>query len=511
MPDSAPTAQTGTALLALDKVSTRLGFNEVLSDLNWTFRSGESWAVVGPNGAGKTTLVQVLLQRRPYFQGTIERHPELLKPERIGYVALHQQKQLIAREERRDRWEDYSGKEEKGLTCRNWVTEEVHPDPDELERLAARFQMTDLLDRPLRQYSNGELRKTLLLRALLTHPALLLLDEPYDGLDANSTAWLKRTLGDLINDGFPVLLVTHRADEVVPEITHVLALKAGRIFQQGPRQEVLCDEVLHDLYDPAFGQDSATLRKERPLPVPEATAPNTTPPVVMRNVTVRYGEKVVLNGLDWTVQPGENWMVVGPNGAGKSTLLNLISGDHLQGYSNDIRIFGQKRGSGESIWDLKQRIGLVSSEFQVKYRNDLLGRHVILSGFFDSIGLYRQASPAQRAQADTWIAALGLEELSAGKYQLLSYGQQRLILLARALVKHPDLLILDEPCQGLDPQNRERILRLVDRIGSETATQVLYITHATEDTLRCVHHVLCFVPQPEGGFRPQFETAENFP
>ena len=229
----------------------------------------------------------------------------------------------------------------------------------------------------------------------------------------------------------------------------------------------------------------------------------------MHNVTVRYGEKVILDRLNWTVQSRENWMVVGPNGAGKSTLLSLIAGDHLQAYSNDIRVFGCQRGSGESIWDLKQRIGLVSSEFQVKYRNEIRGRHVVLSGFFDSIGLYRQASPTQRAQAEAWIAALGLEALAEAEYQKLSYGQQRLILLVRALVKHPELLILDEPCQGLDPQNRERILRIVDRIGHETATQVLYITHATEDTLRCLHHVLRFVPQAGGGFRPQFEQAAN--
>ncbi len=130
IPNAASGPQTGTVLLALENVSTQLGSKEGLSNLYWTFRSGESWALVGPNGAGKTTLVQVLLQRRPYFQGTIRRHPELLKPERIGYVALHQQKQLIAREERKERWEDYSGKEQVGLTCRSWVTAEVHPDPE---------------------------------------------------------------------------------------------------------------------------------------------------------------------------------------------------------------------------------------------------------------------------------------------------------------------------------------------------------------------------------------------
>ena len=509
IPNAASGSQTGTVLLALENVSTQLGCKEVLSNLNWTFRSGESWALVGPNGAGKTTLVQVLLQRRPYFQGTIRRHPELLKPERIGYVALHQQKQLIAREERKERWEDYSGKEQVGLTCRSWVTAEVHPDPEQLESLAARFQMADLLDRPLRQYSNGELRKTLLLRALLTNPALLLLDEPFDGLDTNSTAWLKQTLGVLIQSGLPVLLVTHRADEVVPEISHVLALKAGCIFKQGSQQEVLCEKLLRNLYDPTFGQGSTQTKMARPLPLPAATTPSTDPPVVMRNVTVRYGEKVVLNGLDWTVQPGENWLVVGANGAGKSTLLNLISGDHLQGYSNDVRIFGQKRGSGASIWDLKQRIGLVSSEFQVKYRNEIRGRHVILSGFFDSIGLYRQASPTQRAQAEAWITALELETFAEAEYQKLSYGQQRLILLVRALVKHPELLILDEPCQGLDPQNRERILQLVDRIGHETSTQVLYVTHAAEDTLTCIDRILRFVPQADGGFHTQFEQSAN--
>ena len=158
-------------------------------------------------------------------------------------------------------------------------------------------------------------------------------------------------------------------------------------------------------------------------------------------------------------------LILGPNGSGKTTLLNLITADNPQAYANRIYLFGRRRGSGESIWDIKQRIGIVSSEFQIRYRKPITAFEVVLSGFFDSVGLYRHASAGQKQMAEQWMAVLGIAHKSDKIFNQLSYGEQRMVLLARAMVKMPLMLILDEPCQGLDRTNRHRILEAIDIIG----------------------------------------------
>jgi molybdate transport system ATP-binding protein len=189
---------------------------------------------------------------------------------------------------------------------------------------------------------------------------------------------------------------------------------------------------------------------------------------------------------------GENWCIRGPNGSGKSTLLALICGDHPQAYANDIRLFGMPRGSGESIWDIKRRIGLLSTEFQIAYRRAASGLEVVVSGFHDSIGMYEPSSPAEEAAARELLEGLGLEELAERDFDTLSGGQQRLLLLARAMVKRPELLVLDEPCQGLDPANRGRILAMLERIvpGTGAGADLIYVSHHRDELPRCLTHLL---------------------
>ena len=203
-----------------------------------------------------------------------------------------------------------------------------------------------------------------------------------------------------------------------------------------------------------------------------------------------YRDRRVLDHINWCVYHGENWLVSGPNGSGKSTLLRLISADHLQAYANDIFLFGRKRGTGESIWAIKQRIGLVSSEFQVRYRQSLSGYEVVLSGFFDSVGLFRLAGQDQREHARDWVARLQIEQLAAMPFDRMSSGQRRMVLIARAVVKAPELLILDEPCQGLDARNRKRVLAMVEQIGAETPTNLIVTTHHIDERPTCMTHEL---------------------
>ena len=210
----------------------------------------------------------------------------------------------------------------------------------------------------------------------------------------------------------------------------------------------------------------------------------------MQAIHVAYGGKPIISNLDWTVNWGENWAVLGPNGSGKTTLLNLITGDNLQGYANRIDLFGKPKGSGESVWEIKQRIGLVSADLQLHYRKSITAREVVQSGFFDSVGLFRFCTPQQRETADCWIQRLQIENLGDMIFDRLSNGERRMVLVARALVKHPDLLILDEPCQGLDINNRQRVLSLVDTVGRSKTTGLILVTHYEEEIVPSITHTL---------------------
>ena len=215
------------------------------------------------------------------------------------------------------------------------------------------------------------------------------------------------------------------------------------------------------------------------LPPLDAEAPL----VRLTGATVRYTDNTVFENLDWTIEPNEHWQVTGPNGSGKTCLLSLITGDHPQCYTNDIEVFGFQRGTGESIWQIKQYIGYVSTALQWEYRVSTSLRNVIISGFYDSIGLYTKSTDTQKAIADEWLAVLGMADRSDEPFNKMSFGEQRLALIARAMVKHPPLLILDEPCLGLDDMNRQLVLALIERICQTNETTVLYVNHREEDRI----------------------------
>jgi molybdate transport system ATP-binding protein len=212
--------------------------------------------------------------------------------------------------------------------------------------------------------------------------------------------------------------------------------------------------------------------------------------VRIADASVRYDEVEVLHGVSWTIRQGENWALLGPNGSGKTTLLSLILGDNPQAYASDVEVLGHRRGAGESVWDVKHGIGYVAPEMQMHYEPDTAALAVVCSGLFDSVGLYRRPTPAQRQAAMAWLRRMGLARLTGRAFGDLSAGQQRVLLMARAMVKAPRLLVLDEPCQGLDAANRDRIVRLVDRMAAGGATGVVYVTHHFQEIPACVTHVL---------------------
>jgi molybdate transport system ATP-binding protein len=476
-------------MIALDNVTLRVRDRFLLHNTDWMIKAGQQWAVLGPNGAGKSTLVKALFNEVAVVKGRLTRHGEVSTPDAIGYVSFELQQDLIASDEFKDEARFFSGSEESGTTVNQMLQSSIRYHPKEMDQLAAEFNIEYLLNRKLRALSNGEIRKVLLARALLKRPRLLILDEPFDGLDSDAKGHLHCLINRLIKKQLQVILVSHRLEEIPALISHVLFIKDGFIQYNGTKQNYDSSRRCY------HNKQLHTGVSKRPnTPISDRLYPENKKEhasiIKMVDVTVKYGKVCLLNKLNWSVKAGENWAIAGPNGSGKTTLLRLVAGDHPQAYANEIYLFARRRGRGESIWEIKQRIGIVSSEFHIAYRKQIKTFEVVLSGFFDSVGLYRHASRKQQHTASDWLKILGLTDLKEKPFNQLSYGQQQMILLARAIVKSPELLILDEPCQGLDPSNRKLILDLIDYVGRNSLTQILLVTHHIKEIPNFISNIL---------------------
>ncbi len=475
--------------LQIKQARFRLSDTQVLDLHDLTIHAGESWAFIGANGSGKSSLARALSGELAALDGYVR--CDFIRPVRLS---LEQLQKLVADEWQRNNSDLLSEDEEDyGFTAAEIIQQQVKNSARCLQ-LAGQFAITHLLKRRFRYLSTGETRKVLLCRILMSQPDLLILDEPFDGLDVDSRANLAALLAVLHQQQCTIVMVLNRFDDIPAFIQQIGILAECTLAHAGLREQMLAQTVVAQL------AHSEQLN-EVVLPEPDVSGTRPVlaqdiPLVILRNGTVRRDDKLILDGIDWQVRHGEHWHIVGPNGAGKSTLLSLITGDHPQSYSNDLTLFGRRRGSGETIWDIKQHIGYVSSSLHLEYRVSSRIRDVIVSGYFDSIGVYQAVSDRQEVLLQRWLELLGFDTAMANTpFQSLSWGQQRLILIARALVKHPALLILDEPMQGLDPLNRQLVRRLIDILIDHGHTQLLFVSHHTADAPACITHRLTFVPE----------------
>jgi len=517
-------------LIILDDVTLRVDRTLLFEQTSWVIQFDQHWAIIGPNGSGKSTLANAIFRKiavvrgeilyffdsdngntnhaRSYFyRGEIlrispEDHRDLLQSQG-GY---HQA-----------RWQSFEGADAPtvselltGKSIEHTSSYEVSPLKVSEEIYRARRQkaidllgIEYLLERKILHVSHGEARKVLIARAFMQSPKLLILDDPFCGLDRSSREIVKNTIDDLLTAGSPqILLVVPRLEEIPQGITHILCVANNRVVDQGRKDMILQTEFARDLF---ASQDKTVdvksgLKKIPPNPPLEKGEKEHVPPfskgglggilIEIKNTSVSYGKVDVLRNINWTMRQGENWAVLGPNGAGKTTLLSLILADNPQSYANEIRLFGRRRGSGESIWDIKRNIGWVSPELQIYYHNESTCHNVVCSGFFDSVGLYKECSPEQTSVAEHWMRSFGIEDLADRPLGTVSAGEQRLVLLARALVKKPILLILDEPCQGLDFSHRKRIIDLLDQFSQQTSVNMIYVTHHFDEMPTAITHVL---------------------
>ena len=466
-----------SSFLTLKGVSVQAGGIRLLDELDWTIHTGEQWALTGPSGSGKTVLAHTLLGRH-FHTGELTAatsHIALVEQQhhfrnRPGSTELYYQQRFNA-----------SDADQTITVAQELAEAGCAPTAALLDVLHIR----SLLHKPLIQLSNGENKRVQLAIALLNGPKLLILDNPFLGLDAEGRATLHDIINHLANHGSIQLLLITAPHELPAAITHVAQLDAGKFVYRGPRSGFQPDKPLH----PVPQLDAGLLEMLRRAAPGDGHAEFEFA-VRMEGATIRYGEQTILREIHWQVRKGERWSVSGPNGAGKSTLLSLLTADNPQAYANAIWLFDRRRGTGETIWDIKRQIGFVSPELHLYFDTGAATAEVIASGLFDTIGLFRRLNADQETAVDQWLRLLSLRDLRHRRLAQLSTGEQRRALLARALIKNPPMLILDEPCQGLDEEQTAYFRELVTTLCTTFGTTLIYVSHYPNELPACIDHWL---------------------
>ncbi len=334
---------------------------------------------------------------------------------------------------------------------------------------------------PLISLSSGELRRYQLRKALASHPKTLILDNPFIGLDAETRQQLRTHLLHIANEeSLDLYLVIAKTDDLPDYVEQVIDMdNDGKTMTL---KEYLAQ--LPELPAHVLNHEKRQAIIDLPTNMNDYHAEEV---VCMHDVCIRYGERTILKDLSWTVRNGERWALSGQNGSGKSTLLSLVCADNPQAYACDITLFGYRRGqSGETIWDIKRHIGYVSPEMHRSYHRNLPAIHIVASGLKDTVGLYVRPNEQELKQCQFWMSIFGIENLANRSFITLSSGEQRLVLLARAFVKDPELLILDEPLHGLDLVNRRLAKDIIEAFCERKNKTLIFVTHYQEELPLCI-------------------------
>ena len=444
------------------------------------FLAGEHIAIVAPNGAGKSLLVDMLTGKFLLREGTLEYD---FRPAPTNY-AYKNIKYITFRD-------TYGSSDFYYCYQMRWNQTEQNdvpavgdflnkiPDSAVREKLFRMFEIEPMLAKKVVHLSSGELRKMELVHNLSSSPRVLIMDNPFIGLDAQTRTQLRCLLEELArSESLQVVLVLSMMEDVPDFITHVVTVDGCKVgnkltLEQYRREYAIADERRRIEEEAVFADLD---RRIAELPY---SNDNFVSEEIIRfnNINIRYGERTILKDLNWTVRRGDVWALRGGNGSGKSTLLSLVCADNPQAYACDISLFGRKRGTGESIWEIKKHIGYVSPEMHRAYLKDMPAIEIVASGLFDTIGLYRRPHPDMLGICEWWMDIFGIASLRDKSFVQLSSGEQRLCLLARAFVKDPELLILDEPLHGLDTFNRRRVKRIIEAFCRRRDKTLIMVTH----------------------------------
>jgi len=475
--------------------------NVLFSDLNFTVDKGQHWALVGESGSGKSALLQTIAGNLNatggevhyyFFEDYLKAHPG--NPDNFTHH------KLVAMVESKHHFKNLSNTgdfyyqqrynsmdSEDALTVEQYLhTIKPAPQPNlywHFDKIVETLKLDQLSHKQLIKLSNGETKRLRIAAALIKNPALLLLDSPLTGLDVQTRQEFNNIIKEITESGITVIMATSPF-EIPDAITHVAVLKNGAITYSLAKADFVPALV-------GIQEDDQIDKEElKSLLSDHNTSANYQQIISMKNIHVKYGENVILDEVNWQVNPGERWALLGHNGAGKSTLLSLINGDNPQAYANDIILFDRKRGSGESIWDIKKKIGFVSPELHQYFPTDNSCLQVIESGYYDTLGLFRPSNKERAEVALGWMKALEIDRYARALLKNVPASAQRLCLLARALIKNPPLLIFDEPCQGMDTHQQHHFKKLVDAVCELSKVTLIYVTHYQHEIPDSVTKVL---------------------
>lgn len=494
------TAGTDHILFELENVLPKSSY-QFAEPISLKMYSGENWIICGDNGSGKTFLVKTIMSSYILSQGKInyDFRPNTSKrvSDNILYLTFHDQYSSQAGSLYQLRWnQGLLGELESegvGLPKVKDVLDTTNiQHHDILQIMEEKFNINDLMERHIISLSSGEFRRFQIAQIILKNPRLLIIENPYIGLDEENRTLVADFIQAIIHDlPIQVILTVSRMPKDTQGFTHIIDVRNGLIEKKTLNSPTAPDQEKQELTD-AQRRDMATDfqnivahdKKDRVL---------SETILKLNKVTISYGTRTILKDLDWEVKKGEKWSLQGKNGAGKSTVLSIICADNPQSYRCDVTLFGHRRGSGESIWDIKKHIGFVSPEIFRSYRKPLPVENIIASGLYDTIGLYRKTQEEDIAKIDTWLKIFQIESLRGRNYLNLSDGEQRLILLVRAFVKNPALLILDEPFHGMDAKNRLKAKEIIELYCKQPDKTLIIVSHYTEDFPSCITNNLTLI------------------
>lgn len=472
-------------------VTIRKELNTILSNINFDINEGELISLVGSAGSGKTTLAQLITGEIEPYSGNVTR------AEGIKSFLVTQQDNFFSMTGMNltyygQRYE-YSEEIDEIPIVGKWLDNLIKniDGKNRKEEIFEQMNIKPLLDRNLLQLSNGERKRTQIALALLNDADLYVFDQPFLGLDTATREILRNALRLLKDNGKTVFLICG-ANEVPDFTDNVILLDKGQITEKISASEFINREKKRQKNNFSF--------KDLDLPLP-IEHPEYGFVVKMNNVHVTMQGETLLHDINWEVKDHERWLLAGHNGSGKSTLLSLITADNPQAYANDIALFGKQRGTGESIWDIKKKIGFVSPELHLYFLkqtklsssshtvvSDMPCLDVIVSGFNDEIGFASSITNWQEKVSLQWLQALELDYLKDKNFAEISLGEQRMLLLIRSLIKNPPLLILDEPCQGIDYEQSQHFVNLLDAICKTIDSTLIYVSHSPDEIPSCITH-----------------------
>lgn len=464
-------------VVQINNLTIHYSHKVVLNNLCWTIQKGENYVLGGRSGSGKSTLAKAIAGLIP-SNNSIRTNFDIksLLPAKIVYIANWFQFTNLDGDRNfyyQQRYNYHQGKDTLTVQAElKHYAKKKKLDFTSIKPLINAFGFDNVEETQLIELSSGEHKKLQLIRGVWEKPQLLILDEPYTGLDAKSRIELNKWLDSIAKEGVQLIIITN--DYNIPSVIN----KYAHIIDG-------CIKIEQSLNH--LEKDKKRQKKELPQFLKEKPSIGLSNVAKLNNVSINYDNKIVLKNVTWEVNVGEKWLLQGPNGSGKSTLLSLINGDHPQAYGHDLSLFGQKRGSGESIWDIKEKIGIISPEMHWYFDQNATVWHTLASGFYDSIGWFIDVKPSEKNKIEELLLFFDLVTVKDDLLCTLPLGKQRLAMLARTIIKNPPLLVLDEPCQGLDMEQAQYFNDVVDELVKYGKT-LIYVGHYESQIPRCIEH-----------------------